>query len=75
MPQKRIRTDAARKADKKYNDRSITLTVTYRPTNIIDGQRVKRYLADTGQSANSYIQSLIRADLDAKNIPYPEKDD
>lgn len=34
----------------------------------IDGKRLKKYLADTGQSANSYIKSLIKKDLDEKGI-------
>lgn len=34
----------------------------------IDGERVKAYLEQTGQSANSYIKALIKADLDAKEF-------
>lgn len=34
----------------------------------IDGERVKAYLEQTGQSANSYIKALIKADLDAKGF-------
>lgn len=33
--------------------------------------RIRAYLAESGQSANSYIKALIKADLDAKGIPYP----
>ena len=71
MTAKRTRTDASRRADKKYNEKSLTLTATYRPTDIADGQRIKSYLAQTGQSANSYIKQLIKSDLDSKNVPYP----
>lgn len=35
---------------------------------IIDGERVKAYLEQTGQSANAYIKALIKADLDAKGF-------
>jgi hypothetical protein len=38
------------------------------PTDIQDGERVKAYLEQTGQSANSYIKALIKADLDAKGF-------
>jgi len=57
------------KAQKKYRDKSIQLAVNYRPgTDIQDGQRIKTYLEKTGQSANSYIKALIKADLDAKGF-------
>lgn len=68
---KRVRTDASRKADKKYNEKSITLTVSYRPTDIIEGIRVKQYLQDNNISVNSYIKQLIKNDLDTKGIDYP----
>ena len=34
----------------------------------IDSERVKAYLEQTGQSANSYIKALIKADLDSKGF-------
>lgn len=37
----------------------------------IEGLRLQAYLSQTGISANAYIKSLIRADLDSKNVPYP----
>lgn len=37
--------------------------------------RIKAYLEQSGQSANSYIKRLIKSDLDAKNIPYPDNID
>jgi hypothetical protein len=59
---------AQKKAYKTYNSKSIQLAVNYRPTDIKDGERVKAYLEQTGQSANSYIKALIKADLDAKGF-------
>jgi len=61
-------SDAQKKAYKTYNQKSIQLAVNYRPTDIQDGERVKAYLEQTGQSANSYIKQLIKADLDAKGF-------
>lgn len=65
-------TDAQKKANKKYRDnrKLITISVQYN-TDLKEGQRLKQYLAQSGQSANAYLKSLIRRDLDAKNIPYP----
>ena len=44
------------KAQKKYNEKTILIAASYKPnTDLADGQRVKAYLEQTGQSANSYI--------------------
>lgn len=40
-----------------------------------ESDRLKAYLAETGQSANSYIKALIKSDLDKKGIPYPDNTD
>ena len=69
---KRIRTDASRKADRTYNEKRIPFSIGYTPVDIADGKRLRTYLAQTGQSANSYIKGLIKADLDSKNVPYQE---
>ena len=37
-----------------------------------ENERLKRYLEQSGISANSYIKGLIKADLDSKNVPYNE---
>lgn len=63
-----------KKAQSKYRLKTITLAVKYYPTDIADGKRLKQYLTDTGQSANSYIKNLIKADLDSNGIPYPDED-
>ena len=40
-----------------------------------ENERLKRYLEQSGISANSYIKGLIKADLDSKGIPYPDSQD
>ena len=66
-------TESEKRAQKKYNEKTITASVSYKPgTDISDGKRLKAYLAQTEQSANSYIKGLIKADLDNKSIPYPD---
>lgn len=69
---KRVRTDASRKADKTYNEKRIPFSIGYTPVDIDEGKRLKAYLAQTGQSANSYIKGLIKTDLDSKNVPYEQ---
>lgn len=60
-----------KKNQSDYNKKCEQFKVQYRLTDIIEGKRLKAYLAQTGQSANSYIKSLIKADLDYKGISYP----
>lgn len=57
-----------RKAVKKYSEKTLTIATKYYPTDIQEGKRLKNFLQQTGQSANSYIKSLIKADLDAKGF-------
>lgn len=40
-----------------------------------EASRIRAYLAESGQSANSYIKALVKADLDAKGVPYPDNTD
>ena len=70
-------TEKEREAQKRYYDKNkpIQLKAVYKTSEEKpDGLRLQAYLAQTGQSANSYIKALIKADLDAKNIPYPDLD-
>lgn len=55
-------------AQKKYREKTINFLVKYYPTDIEYGQKLKEYLAHTGQSANSYLKELIKADLDSKGV-------
>lgn len=49
----------------------MTFAVKYMTTDIQDGKRLKSYLASTSMSANAYIKSLIKEDLDNKGVEYP----
>lgn len=40
-----------------------------------EASRIRAYLKESGQSANAYLKALIKADLDAKGIPYPDNID
>lgn len=61
-----------KKNQAEYKKKLIQAKVQYSLEEIADGKRLKAYLADTGQSANSYIKALIKADLDSKGIVYPD---
>lgn len=57
-----------RKAVKKYREKTVSFAVKYSAVDAAEGKRLKAYLEQTGQSANSYIKALIKADLDAKGF-------
>lgn len=40
-----------------------------------EASRIRAYLKESGQSANAYLKALIKTDLDAKGIPYPDNID
>ena len=64
-----------KKNQSDYNKKCEQFKVQYRLCDINDGKRLKAYLRDSGQSANSYIKRLIKADLDEKGIAYPDSTD
>lgn len=63
------------KNQSEYKKKLKQFKVQYNLQDNIDGLRLQQYLENNNMSANSYIKNLIKTDLDAKNIPYPEKDD
>lgn len=61
-------SDAEKKAQKKYNQKCINFSVSYKPAEVLDGERVKKYLTSQGITANAYIKELIKKDLDNKDF-------
>lgn len=58
-----------RESQKRYNQNRIQYNIAWKSkTEIDDGKRLKAYLDQTGQSANAYIKSLIKKDLDQKGF-------
>ena len=55
-------------AQKRYNDKCLQYKVQYRLRDHSEGDRLRAYLAQSGQSANSYIKGLIKADLDQRGF-------
>ena len=68
-------SEAQRKAYKTYNKKKKTFSAVYTPSDMIEGLRLEQYLKGQTISANAYIKSLIKADLDGKGIPYPDSQD
>ena len=67
-------SDAQKKAYKKYNEKKINFALVYTPTDKNEGMRLKAYLEESGLSANAYLKSLVKADLDSKGIECPNED-
>lgn len=64
-----------KKADENYRKKIDRMAIKYGISELNESERLRLYLSQTGQSANSYIKGLIKADLDSKGIPYPDSKD
>lgn len=58
--------------EKKRMKQCASYTVKYTPKEKKESDRIQAYLKSTGISANAYIKSLIKRDLDSKGIAYPD---
>lgn len=56
------------KSQKTYNTKCHYFTVKYTPVESDQAEKLKVYLKESGQSANSYIKALIKKDLDKKGV-------
>ena len=74
MEEKKKRTEANRRADRKYNQKKKTYALVYTPTDIQDALRLQSYLDNVDISCNAYLKSLVKKDLDEKKIPYPTQE-
>ena len=63
-----ISSEAQKNAYKKYNQKKKSFAVVYTPTDINESIRLQNYLNTIDISANSYIKSLIKNDLDNKGF-------
>lgn len=59
-------------AQAKYRKKIKQISLKFYPSEIIEYERIKKYTEMNNMSFKNYIQPLIKADLDAKGIPYPE---
>lgn len=64
----------SKESQKRYNQKRLQYNICWKSEDDKkDGERVKAYLEQTGQSANSYIKSLIKRDLDDKGFAMDDK--
>lgn len=64
-----------KKADENYRKKIDRMAIKYSISEQPESERLRIYLAQTGQSANGYIKGLIKRDLDEKGIVYPDSMD
>lgn len=62
-------------AQAKYRKKIKQISLKFYPSENIEYERIKKYTEMNDISYGDYIKSLIKADLDAKGIPYPELSD
>ena len=68
-------TEAQKRAEKKRAQKITSFTLKYNVSESKSGKRLKKYLQDNGLTANSYLKSLVKADLDSKGIEFPSDDE
>lgn len=59
-----------KKADENYRKKIDRMAIKYSISELNESERLRFYLEQTKQSANSYIKGLIKQDLDNKGVPY-----
>lgn len=57
---------------KEYRKKLLQFQLRYFLNDKNEGERLQSYLKNVNMSYSNYIKPLIKADLDAKGIPYPE---
>ncbi len=57
-----------KKSQTEYKKKLKQFKVQYSLNDAQEGERIKAYLEQTGQTANSYIKGLIKNDLDKKGF-------
>jgi hypothetical protein len=70
-----MKSEAQKRSLKKADKKSMMFAVKYREKELINAIRLKKYLQLNELSANSYLKELIKRDLDAKKIEYPDISD
>ncbi len=59
-------SDAQKAAQRRYDQKTKTISVKFTPRDMGELNRLQSYLARTGQSANALIKELIKKHLDAE---------
>ena len=52
-------SDAQKAAQKRYDQKTKTVSIKYTPADMEDYERLKRYIDETGKSTNGFIKDLI----------------
>lgn len=60
-----------KKSQTDYNKKRRQYKAQYSLVDAAEVARIDKYLDENGLTAGTYIKGLIKADLDAKGIPYP----
>ncbi len=61
----------SKESQARYKKKIVQYSIKYSLQEQSESSRLKAYLEQTGQTANSYIKGLIKADLDSKGIRIP----
>lgn len=60
-------SDAQKAAQKKYDQKTKTVSIKYTPADMEDYERLKSYIDETGKSINGFIKKLVNDFFDSGN--------
>ena len=60
-------SDAQKAAQKKYDQKTKTVSIKYTPADMEDYERLKKYIDKTGKSINGFIKKLVNDFFDSGN--------
>lgn len=60
-------SDAQKVAQKKYDQKTKTVSIKYTPADMEDYERLKSYIDETGKSINGFIKKLVNDFFDSGN--------
>ena len=63
-------SDAQKAAQKKYDQKTKTVSIKYTPADMEDYKRLKMYLDRTGKSTNKFIKELVNDFLVLEKAKY-----
>lgn len=64
---KKTVSDAQKAAQKKYDQKTKTVSIKYTPADMEDYERLKSYIDETGKSINGFIKKLVNDFFDSGN--------
>lgn len=67
-----MRTDAQKKADARYREKTRNFMLSYSGAETDKSARLDAYLRENNLKTSAFLKSIVESYLDAQNVPYPD---